>query len=306
MIRAAVILSVLAFTDPAAADETFNAAQALAQKFANADKTAPANSEQKQAQTQTQSSATARDRPSLDYEMDMLRRARAEQAEWNAAKKPVVAPSVAATPPTETGAGPEAPQVAQAPSPTGLAAAKADVPPAAAPAPVAEPAGAKRATLLLAIEMGGSSKMADLFHTLAPMLCLGDACYISTGIESDAVRLPRAEAVKLMNSPDSEKNSCNGMAGCIFRNVSLPDGAKLKLVELGSGLLVESLPLAAIIDATCSMSEDGLTCLNPIATTDFRIWTVPEATAIDAGSEALEDAVADGLPNEDIERSTDK
>lgn len=304
MIKAAAVLASLIMMSGSSAvraAEAANPAHALAQKFA-------------------ESTASKRAAPpSADYEADMLRRAEEERAAGHATDKsaappqltPVIAttPATAAEPPARLSnapAAPAAPKVADTPPANEHVEAKAEVPPPQRPVPLTTPDNEKRVTLMLAIEMGGSSKMAEMFQGLDPVLCAGDVCYISSGIEEDAVRLSRKDALKLKSSEEASQNSCRGMAGCIYRNVGLPAGAALKLVALGSGFRIESHALPGAIDATCEMSEDGLVCENPVATTDFRIWVVPEAVAKSAGIEAIEDAVAAGLPQEDVARTTDK
>lgn len=297
------IAGLLAMAGVAAAEE-LNAAHSLAQKFFDA---------------AAESSAKA---PMVDDEADMLRRARAERPASKAANDPArtavtqPAPKLAPAPLAQPRPANVPPIDAQMPTgavpskvagtPAAQIEAKAEPPSGAKPAPLATPANEQRATLLLAIEMGGSSKMAELFQSLDPIICAGDICYVSSGLDADAIRISRKDAVKLKASNEVSQNSCKGMAGCVYRNVGLPAGAQVKLVEIGAGFRVESHALSAGLDASCTMSEDGLVCDNPLATTDFRIWVVPEATAQRAGVEAIEDAVASGLPQENVELTTDK
>lgn len=298
MIRAAATYSILflALAGTALADDTPSAAHSLAQKFAGT------------------TAKKAAERPTDDYETDMLRRARAEQAEAQAAATPSAAPPAAAAPAPAvepparlTNAPAAAPPMVPKPSVSeAQVEAKAEVPQAPRPVPLTTPESEKRATLLLAIEMSGSSKMAEMFRTLDPILCAGDICYVSNGLEGDAVRLARKDALKLKDSGEASENSCRGMAGCVFRNVGLPAGAQLKLVALSKGFRIESHALGGGLDATCEITDAGLVCDNPLTTTDFRIWVVPEAVAKTAGIEAIEDAVAAGLPEEDVARTTDK
>lgn len=300
------------------------AAPATSPKAAPKSATAPSNTP-----------AAARLRPSRDYEDDMLARARAERdaeraadAQANAAKAkagakasspvsqalPLTTSKIEATAPeparvagaaaaTTTPAAP----AATAPHPTASAAAteaKAVNPSAAAPS--VTPGSGKPVTLLLAIELGGASKMAEIFRSLDLILCAGQTCFISKGLDDDAATLPRSEALRHRGKDEHGANACRGMAGCVFRNVALPDGAPLKLVSVGSGIRIESHAFAATPDRTCDASGGALNCDNPIATTDFRIWVVPETLAERAGVELLENAVADGLQQANYERTSDK
>lgn len=338
--------------------------------FANPASDAPATS------APAASKIATSDRPPLDYEMDMLRRARAEQADRKAAEKPA-APAVPAkivvTPPAATPAAPPpvtatstakpesttvAPTAPAAPpakaaeptkiEPAKIEPAKTDpakiapsapvlatpapvkaepqklveapatatavaaptpaAPAAAAPAVAAPPAPAGpavQASVLLAIETGGASSKSD-DQALDPIICSADTCFISAGLTADAVKLSKADALKLKSSNDASQDACRGKVGCVFRNVGLSKGALIEVVEIGATSSAPAQTYAAEPDASCKTADGGLFCENPIATADFRIWIVPEATAKTAGADAIEDAVADSLPHRDIARDTDK
>ena len=322
------IFAVLSSTVGSSA-EAVNAAQAIAQKFAE---DAPAKPT----------------RPGLDYEMDMLKRARAEQAAIKTAppaKAEVLKPAPAATvtPAPMAQATPQAPAseltkpvtppatplVAVVPAvltpqpPTPSIVPAVATPPTAAPAHAeiqakaeAKPADvvpptvvpnvtAPRATLLLALELGGAATKGSS-PTYDPILCLADACFVSAGMKSDAVKLSKLDALKLKSTSEASPDSCKGKVGCVFRGVGVPAGAVLQVVELGSASHGPETARDVQLDKTCRMIETDLVCESPIASPDFRIWVVPEDLARTAGPQALEDAVADGLPEEDVARTTDK
>lgn len=301
------------------------------------------------------------DRPPLDYEMDMLRRARAEEADRKAAEQPAAKPParIVVTPPATTppaavpapaaaAVKPEAvapkpatepvspakivepakPTVSTQPTPatapvkaepqkiveapaaaatttaaTPPAAAAVTTPAVAAPAPPAGPT--VQASVLLAIETGGASSRSDA-TALDPIICVGDSCFLSAGLTADAVKLSKADALKLKSSDDASPDACRGKVGCVFRNVGLTKNALIEVIEIGGASAAPARTYAAEPDATCKTSDGALACENPIATADFRLWIVPEATAKTAGPEAIEDAVADSLPHRDIARDTDK
>lgn len=291
------------------------------------------------------------ERPPLDYEMDMLRRARAEQADRKSAEKPpatapakiVVTPPSATSPPaahataapvtatpaasqekigetakpsptastvTATSAIAEAQKIVEAPpAATKTTTAPPSMPVAAkAPAVAAIPATtgpSVQASVLLAIETGGASSKNDA-TSLDPIICVSDTCFLSAGLTADAVKLSKADALKLKSSNDASPDACRGKVGCVFRNVGLAKGALIEVVEIGGASSSSAQTYTAEPDNSCKTSDAGLSCENPIATADFRLWIVPEATAKSAGAEAIEDAVADSLPHRDIARDTDK
>jgi hypothetical protein len=289
---------------------------------------------------------TARaERPSLDYEMEMLRQARAEQstenpatpAAPNAGKTETLpfagAPIAAAAEMTHVespvAATPVAPAPAVVPAAPVKTAETAPTPAAAAPAPAAaapevqakaetkpveKPVEAvhtaappaAHASLLLALETGGGASKTTSAPTYDPMICLNDTCFVSAGLNADAVKLSKIDALKLKTTSEASPDSCKGKVGCVFRNVAVPAGAQVQVVELSSANH-ETVGASTIqVDSTCKMTDGDLNCENPILTTDYRIWVVPEDAAKAAGLPAIEEAVADGLPHLDVARATDK
>lgn len=377
MLRGICALSALVIATAAGAGEAPNAAHKIAQKFA-----APTESSQADApkpatpKAQAPKAAAAKpapgssERPPLDYEMEMLRSARAERdaiAGQKADQKATVAtPAVpasapAATPVAAPAATPPALPVVAAPAPaevpkpaTAIAvqiavpavtvppapanAAPAAVPPpavkaaeaapaAAVPnvpakpdvkaeakpeakpaeaAPVATAGPASRASILLALETGGASTKSGPSQSFDPIVCLADDCFISAGLNSDAVKLSKSDALKLKTTSEASPDSCKNKVACVFRNVAIPAGAQLQVVELGSASHDPSRTADAAPDTSCKATDGNLMCDQPIATPDFKIWVVPEETARAAGVQLIEDAVADGLPHVDVARATDK
>ena len=340
-------LSVAGLTGAAVAMavEPPNAAHLLAQKFA--EQTPPSLASQAQVPAQVQAPVFApkvqphpakSERPPIDYEMEMLRRARAEQA--TAMPPPSAAPVTAVAAPVLSNTVPLQPAPALAPpspatTPASPAAAvsaalpptkTAETAPASPPAPAkaevqakADPKPAElapaaeatsttgpRGTLLLALETSATSSKNAPSPTFDPMICMADICYISAGLNADAVKLSKLDALKLKSTSDASPDSCNGKVGCVFRNVMLPAGAQVQVVELGSASHDLEHTSAAQLDPTCKVSDGDLNCDNPILTKDFKIWSVPEETARTAGVQNLEDALADGLPHIDAARATDK
>lgn len=355
MFRGFVSVCALVLATPVLAADRPSAADAIAQKFAGPPPTStpkplkPAHVQAAKPQVADFQPARA-ERPNIDYEMDMLRRARAELASEKTAAQPVAAAAspapvspaihVVAAAPTPAPEAVPAPVAAPAAVPPALPAAAAaavslpapspaptktaeSTPPPAPPkpdvqanvdpkpaeptqAPAAAIVPAQHATLLLALETSGASSKSAAAPTFDPMVCLGDSCFISAGLNADAVKLTKVDALKLKSTSDASPDSCKGKVGCVFRNIAVPLGAQIQVIELGSASHDPLHGSEALLDTTCKMGDSGLNCDNPILTADFKIWLVPEETARTAGVQELEDTLADGLPHVDMARATDK
>jgi hypothetical protein len=251
------------------------------------------------------------DRPSLDYEMEMLKRARAEDLERGKAKptsESAASPAPAKTEPPPVTPPPAA--AAPAPSPPQTEAKVADPPaPSAAPNVTATTTSttdtSPRATVLLVLDPSHSENKPQ-----APppdlIICLGDACYASQGLDTPSKQIPRAQAVKIKSTADVGATACKDMSGCIFRDVGVPAGSKLEVVDIAVRAATKHEVDDAKADDTCHNDDGELVCDQPVSAIDHRIWIVPEATAKSAGVAAMEEAVAFGLLQDDIALDTDK
>ncbi len=359
-------------------------AHALAAKFSSDGASTPMNPKPDSARqvAGATSPAGAKDqRPSLDYEMEMLKRARAENAGGQRAAPPAsaapkTAPSAGVTPPPPASAPPtsapptaaqgpalappvpsplvvsppttqpaaSAPAQAVAPPPAAApdapaavevkAEAKAEPIPAAAPQALAAPLAATpplkapiaaspplaapatiagppapRATILVVLETKSSGTAGGLQRVANPpdpIICLDDDCYLSSGYETAARRMPRKDALALKSSSEAGASSCKDKIACVFRDVPVARGTELRLVDLSSASHDNHTPVDVRADLSCGMTDDELTCDEPVTSPDHRIWIVPEGTASKAGAAGLEDALAQGLPEEDVTRVSDK
>ena len=297
-------------------------AHTLAQKFAEPARTA-------QATPPTQPTAKV-DRPSLDYEMEMLRRARAEAEERKAIAKPkAIDPIIQAKPsvvePAKTfSLTNQAPQVLQVnqestrvandppldqqksntitPNTVVLPNSAEAVAPQKPEVPAA-PANATRATVLLVMDENSDTTKS----TPDPILCIGDTCHVSSGFERATVNIGRKETIALTNSRAASSNSCMGHSACVFRDVPVPSDAVVEVIDLGSAQKFDTKNgYSAEVDRSCKTNDGTLSCENPLSTSTFRVWIVPEATATSAGAEALETAIVEGLPHMNVSRAEDK
>ena len=250
MFRGLICVCAVTFATAAAGAEKPSAADAIAQKFAEQSQPAPApDTPSKTTPNAAKSPAVPKaepakiERPPLDYEIEMLRRARAEQAGAKGAPAaaptaaaaiatppatiqkaeqtaPATAPaapaaatvSPAATTPAAVAAPPIAPakaaEVAAPPPPKTEVQAKVDPKPSE-PAKAAETAAAPaaRASLLLAIETSGASSKDGAAPTYDPLICMGDTCFMSAGLNADAVKLTKLDALKLKTTTEASPDS---------------------------------------------------------------------------------------------------
>ena len=262
--------------------------------------------------------------PGPDYERDMLDAARAEadarekpqtqQAESTPpAAAPVPAPA-AVTAPVQPSTPPEpAPAQAAAPPPAPAPSApvqikieaKINVPAPAVPAAISRPEGAPRATILAVLTHHAHDAVRPVTPP-DPIICLADVCYISAGPNADAKLISRTDALSTKNTVTAGAGACKGMNRCAFRGVSMKPGDEIQIVDLGLVDHDKREPADVTPDTSCRVDDGDLVCDQPVAAPDYRIWVVPETIAAAAGPGAIESALADDLPEEDIARAEDK
>ena len=282
--------------------------------------------------------------PGADYERDMLEAARAEaqaretlQTQQAESKSPVVVPpptptAATAQPPATVAPPPSPPALAQAttphvptpqvapqvapqaaapqpaPAPAPAASpqirieAKVNVP---APATVTRPDGAPRATIL-AVLTHSAHDAGRAITPPDPIICLADICYISAGPNADAKLISRSEALSTKNTVTSGAGACKGVSRCAYRGVSMQRGDEVQIIDLGLVGHDKREPADVTPDTSCRVEDGDLLCDQPVAAPDYRIWVVPETVAAAAGPGAIEHALADDLPEEDIARAEDK
>jgi hypothetical protein len=310
---ATLALMASALSAPA---DPIDPAQVIAQKFSEASDPKPASKPE-----------LTLDRPGLDYEMDMLSRARTEEVERqssDAQKMMVKVAAPVATPPAVTAPAAATPAAAPsaAPQPAPAAPARIAEPavsepaaigkpvPTAPPPPTAPPAatepsnepsneanGQPRVTVLLVLDTDGNDKIAAVKPD--PIICFDQRCWISNGLEAPARPMPRSEAVALKSTDSATSDSCSGKSACAFRNIAIGPGSQIEVVEVGESRGVADGSYTVAADPSCRKEDGDLVCDNALVTHGFRIWIVPEPTAQAVGPAGLEDAVAEGLPDDD-------
>jgi hypothetical protein len=284
-----IMTATLTLFAVATAAETIDPAQAIAQKFSEATDEKPTAPRRTVA------------RPGNDYETDMLARAREEERERRQQAPQTIAAQPAS--PRRT-----ARPIALSATPIKGAAQVAALPEKPAP----EPPAPKRpettsplptiSTVLLVLDPDGSGPGIKP----DPIICIDNGCWLSSGITSPARRMSRNQAVALATTADLTADSCSGKSGCVYREVPIDPTARLDVIEVGEGGGASLGAYTIAADRTCRKQGDGLVCDNGIGTQGFRIWVVPEATAEAAGASALENAVAEGLADDDATLASDK
>jgi hypothetical protein len=303
-----VICAVLTLlTAPSASSaEPVDPAQAIAQKFLDADRPAqpPPKARPKPKLPSAVQSQTGA--PGLDYETDMLQRARAEDVERRrniatteplvvAEPAPALAPPPVAEPPPMQLREPDpvAEPLTAVPPPAAKLRRTAEAQPAQADNAVAP--SDTRATVLLVLDPDDT----DQAHVKPdPIICFDQQCWISNGLDAPAKPMPRSQAIALKTTETPTGDSCSGKSGCAFRNVAFRPDTQIQVVEVGESRGVSGGAYTVAADTTCRKVDGNLMCDNALVTHAFRMWIVPEQTARQVGDSVLEDAVADGLQND--------
>jgi colicin import membrane protein len=193
------------------------------------------------------------------------------------------------TPPVATAPSADARSAIAAPAPASPAEARSG---ATASASVTLP---RRVSVLLVLEPGKRgirryNKLAD------PLLCGPTGCYVSAGPLSAARFFAGYAAYGAANTLGSRAGACNNRLGCVFRNVDL-EQLEGMLQPVDMRLLRHDRREARRVstDSNCRILSGHLSCTRPVEGPDYRIWVVPETVAAEAGPDALEKAVAEGL-----------
>lgn len=130
-----------------------------------------------------------------------------------------------------------------------------------------------------------------------PVLCGEDDCYISNGVGRDASLLPARRALGFLRTWGQRAGACNNSLGCVFRGVDLARLDRL-LMPVDMRVVRHDRREMREVTATsnCHLERGRLACTDTVQSDDYMMWIVPEALAVKVGGEALERALADGLP----------
>lgn len=152
------------------------------------------------------------------------------------------------------------------------------------------------ATVLLKMEPGNTG-LRRFKKTADPVLCGRRHCYMSKGLDQKAQRMQRGATLGPFNTLGRRAGACRQKLVCAFRHVDLmDDGVLLQPVDLKFMRHDRRAYRNVKADSTCAISAGRLHCANPVKAKTWTAWIVPEHVAVQAGPEALEAALQDGLP----------
>lgn len=152
------------------------------------------------------------------------------------------------------------------------------------------------ATVLLKMKPGNTG-LRRFKKTADPVLCGRRHCYMSKGFEEKAQRMQRGTTLGPFNTLGQRAGACRQKLICAFRHVDLMDhGILLQPVDLKFMRHDRRAYRSVKADPSCKISAGRLHCANPIKAKSWTAWIVPEHIAAQAGGDALETALQDGLP----------
>ena len=130
-----------------------------------------------------------------------------------------------------------------------------------------------------------------------PVLCGEGECYISNGSGREANLLPARKALGFFRTWGQRAGACNNSLGCVFRGVDL---ARLDRLVMPVDMRVvrhDRREMREVMATSkCHLERGRLACADTVHSDDYMMWIVPESLAVKAGADALERALADGLP----------
>jgi hypothetical protein len=130
--------------------------------------------------------------------------------------------------------------------------------------------------------------------TADPVLCThDDGCWISRGLDVAAELVSPRRVYGFSNVMGARAGTCSQALGCVFRGLDLKD-PYLQPVDLR--VMSHDRRQAQVIraDSACTVVRGQLSCKQPIATTGYTMWIMPEAVANEAGASALQRLAAAG------------
>lgn len=156
-----------------------------------------------------------------------------------------------------------------------------------------------RATILLVMEKG-TRGIRKYDKSADPILCVGDACYVSNGPDEPATQMVRARAFGPGQTLGQRAGACRKSLTCVFRGVVI-ESARVDVQPVDLRLLRHDRreTQSVGIDTSCIAAAGHLRCSAGIVSRSYRLWVVPESVAVAAGDSALSAAVNAGLPASD-------
>jgi hypothetical protein len=161
------------------------------------------------------------------------------------------------------------------------------------------PAIAADLTLVLVLEPKKfSGRPWDIGRGADPIICIGEGCYRSGGLDRAARYLPGRRALGPLAALNigGKAGACADRLGCVFRAMPLEDGPVRIMpidVDIDRHDRLEDRFVAP--DKSCRIKHGNLDCYGGIYTREYSLWVVPEDIAEQAGTEGLDYALHEGI-----------
>jgi hypothetical protein len=161
-----------------------------------------------------------------------------------------------------------------------------------------QPETAPRVTVLLVMDPGTNGIRRYGKKTADPVLCTNANCWIGAGTGTSAKLLPRGRALGSGNTLGQRAAACNHRLTCAFRGMDLKAStAMIQPIDMRIMRHDRREFLEIKADHSCRLARGVLHCDKTFTARTWRAWIVPEALAAEAGTAALEAALASGLPS---------
>lgn len=161
------------------------------------------------------------------------------------------------------------------------------------------PALAGDVTLVLVLEPKKfTGKAWDIDRGADPIICIGDGCYRSDGLDRAARYIPGKQALGPFVALNfgGKAGACTNKLACVLRSVPLAEGP-VRIspidVDIDRHDRLEERFIAA--DTSCRVKHGRLDCYNDVYTREYSLWAVPDSIIEAAGSDVLIEAVSDGV-----------
>ncbi|MFM9850808.1 MAG: hypothetical protein ACKVP3_27245 [Hyphomicrobiaceae bacterium] len=130
-----------------------------------------------------------------------------------------------------------------------------------------------------------------------PVLCGDGECYVSNGPAAGANLLPARKALGFLRTWGQRAGACNNSLVCVFRGVDLTRLDRLLMPVDMRVVRHDRREMQEVAKTSrCFLERGRLACSETMQSDDYIMWIVPEELAAKAGPEALQRALADGLP----------
>jgi colicin import membrane protein len=109
--------------------------------------------------------------------------------------------------------------------------------------------------------------------------------------------MPGHRALGVINTWGARAGACRDSLECVFRGIEVVElPGYLQPVDLRLFRHDRRRPQIITGDSACTAQRGRLFCRRGIYADDYAMWIIPESVAAAAGPDALQRAVAEGLP----------